>query len=64
MGAVAPAAADQRAALVELYIATNGSSWTVGRAGWQNYLTGSDPCDNSWTGVTCTLSTGAANRKM
>jgi hypothetical protein len=63
VGVVAPTAADQRAALVELYIATNGSGWS-GVTGWQNYGTGSDPCDNSWAGVTCSGSSGSANRNV
>ncbi len=46
--------AAQRAALVELYLSTNGSSWTD-RAGWQNHGSGSDPCDDSWSGVLCSV---------
>jgi hypothetical protein len=62
VGVVAPTAAAQRAALVELYIATSGSTWSSGKTGWQDYATGSDPCDNSWSGVTCSGSSGSANR--
>ncbi len=63
--AIAPTAPAQRDALVELYIATNGSDWTAaGRAGWQNHSTGSDPCDNSWTGVVCAGASGTANRNV
>jgi hypothetical protein len=61
VGVVAPTAPAQRAALVELYIATNGSGWS-NRAGWQDYATASDPCDNGWSGVTCSGSGGSANR--
>ena len=65
MGVVAPTAADQpeRAALVELYIATNGSSWTT-KTGWQNYSTGSDPCDDNWNGVLCSGSNGTIGRSV
>jgi hypothetical protein len=61
VGVVAPTAAAQRAALVELYIATNGSTWSD-KTGWQNHATGSDPCDNGWSGVTCSGSSGSGNR--
>jgi hypothetical protein len=64
VGVVAPTDPDQRAALVELYIATNGSTWSNGKAGWQNHATGSDPCDNSWSGVTCSGSSGSGNRNV
>jgi hypothetical protein len=63
VGVVAPTAPAQRAALVQLYIATNGSTWSD-RAGWQNYATGSDPCDNSWSGVGCSGSSGSGNRNV
>jgi hypothetical protein len=63
MGVVAPTSPDQRAALVELYIATNGSTWST-KTGWQNYSTGSDPCDNSWVGVACSGSSGSGNRNV
>jgi hypothetical protein len=63
VGVVAPTAAVQRAALVELYIATNGSTWGD-KNGWQNHATGSDPCDNSWSGVTCSGSSGSGNRNV
>jgi hypothetical protein len=64
VGVVAPTAPGQRAALVELYIATNGSTWSTGKTGWQNHATGSDPCDNSWSGVTCSGSSGSGNRNV
>jgi hypothetical protein len=41
----------QRAALVDLYNATNGQVW----ANSQGWLTG-DPCTGSWFGVTCSPS--------
>ena len=44
----------QRAALVELYNATGGPSWLL-RAGWADSVP-SDPCQDSWTGVTCNAS--------
>jgi hypothetical protein len=59
-GVVAPTAADQRAALVELYIATNGSDWSD-NTGWRDHGSGSDPCDNSWVGVSCA---GGPDRDM
>jgi hypothetical protein len=62
VGVVAPTAAAQRAALVDLYIATNGSDWSDGTSGWQDHGTGSDPCDNGWYGVICSGSVGSANR--
>jgi hypothetical protein len=63
VGVVAPTAAAQRAALVDLYIATDGNAWTFGKTGWQDHATGSDPCDNGWSGVTaCSGSSGSANR--
>ena len=46
----------ERAALVDLYLATNGSGWR-GNMGWSNYTnSSSDPCVDRWTGVTCTNS--------
>jgi hypothetical protein len=63
VGVVAPTAAAQRAALVELYIATNGSGWS-GVTGWQNHATGSDPCDDNWSVVTCSGSSGSINRSV
>ena len=46
-------APDQRQALVDLYNATSGPAWRI-RTGWANYTTSfSDPCANSWHGVTC-----------
>jgi hypothetical protein len=63
VGVVAPTAAAQRAALVDLYIATNGSTSWTSKAGWQNYGSGSDPCDNSWDGVhQCSGASGSADR--
>jgi hypothetical protein len=61
VGVVAPTTPEQRGALVELYIATNGSNWSS-KTGWQDHTAGSDPCDNSWSGVTCSGSGGSANR--
>jgi hypothetical protein len=52
VGVVAPTAAAQRAALVQLYIATNGNAWRS-KTGWQDHTTGSDPCDDDWHGVEC-----------
>jgi hypothetical protein len=63
VGAVAPTAAAQRAALVELYIATNGNTWSDNN-GWRNHTTGSDPCDNTWSGLTCLGIPGTANRNV
>jgi hypothetical protein len=62
-GAVASTAPEQRAALVELYIATNGSTWST-KTGWENHDTGSDPCDDHWSGVKCSDSDGSSYRDM
>jgi hypothetical protein len=64
VGAIAPTSAAERAALVDLYLATNGGGWSD-RAGWVNYPTASvDPCDAAWSGVVCSGSIGSANRKV
>ncbi len=63
VGAAASTDPDQRAALVELYIATNGDEWSD-KNGWQDHATGSDPCDNAWFGVECDGSRGSSNRTM
>jgi hypothetical protein len=63
-GVEAPTAPSQRAALVQMYIATtNGSAWS-NRTGWENHGSGSDPCDNSWAGITCDGSSGAMSRNV
>lgn len=62
-GVVAPTAAAQRAALVDLYLATNGSGWST-NTGWVDYGSGSDPCDDSWAGVTCSGSAGSSDRNV
>jgi hypothetical protein len=43
---------EQRAALVDLYTATAGASWTTSA----NWMTG-DPCDGAsrWVGITCAV---------
>ncbi len=61
VGVVAPTAAAQRAALVDLYMATSGSTWSI-NTGWKDHTTASDPCDNGWYGVICSGSVGSANR--
>jgi hypothetical protein len=63
VGVVAPTAPDQRAALVDLYIATNGSTWKY-NTGWQDYASGSDACDSVWYGVDCSGSIGSSNRNV
>jgi hypothetical protein len=60
VGVGAPTAANQRAALVELYVTTGGNSWSD-KSGWQNYASGSDPCDDNWSGVLCA---GVTTRNM
>ncbi len=60
---VAPTAPDQRAAMVELYLSTNGSDWSD-RGGWKDYATGSDPCDKSWYGLACSGSHDSPDRNM
>ncbi len=63
VGAAASTDPDQRATLVDLYIATNGSGWSD-KKGWEDHATGSDPCDDSWSGVTCNGQHGSSNRAM
>jgi hypothetical protein len=64
-GVVAPTAAAQRAALVDLYLATNGSGWST-NTGWVDYSSevGNDPCDDSWAGLICSGSTGSSDRSV
>ena len=52
-GAFADVPASERAALVDLYDATGGPSWTQSR----NWLKG-DPCVDKWGGIVCTPSPG------
>jgi hypothetical protein len=54
VGVVATIDPVQRAALVDLYIATDGSMWNVD-TGWRDYASGSDPCGIpvGWSGVKC-----------
>ena len=47
---LAVVAASERQALVDLYNASNGTSWSNSN----NWLVG-DPCDGSWNGVTCNV---------
>jgi hypothetical protein len=63
VGVVAPTAPDQRAALVDLYIATNGSTWSI-NTGWRDYAAGSDPCDDAWNGMDCSGSSGSPSRNV
>jgi hypothetical protein len=63
VGAAASTDPDQRAALVDLFITTNGSEWRDNE-GWKDHATGGDPCDNAWSGVTCNGQHGASNRAM
>jgi hypothetical protein len=64
VGAVADTTVAQRAALVDLYSATNGDSWICCNTGWQDYATTSDPCEDAWDGVACAGSPGDFNRDM
>jgi hypothetical protein len=41
---------EQRAALVDLYTATAGASWTTSA----NWMTG-DPCNGAWVGIACAV---------
>ena len=55
---VAPCAIDpvDRAALVDIFIGTNGIGWERG-TGWSAYADSSnDPCSPRWFGVTCSAS--------
>lgn len=51
--AQAPVFPEQRQALVELYLACNGSSWSsLNQDGWSDYLNPNiSPC--GWTGISC-----------
>jgi hypothetical protein len=42
-----------RNALVELYLATAGPSWSPAVTGWPQYAVSGDPCTSAWTGVGC-----------
>jgi hypothetical protein len=50
-GVAAGTSASERAALQDLYAATNGPAWVGVVIGWRS--TSLDPCDTPWTGVTC-----------
>jgi hypothetical protein len=63
VGVVAPTAPVQRAALVDLYIATNGSSWND-RTGWVDHAASSDPCDDNWAGLSCSGAVGSSDRAV
>jgi hypothetical protein len=52
VGCVAPTAPLHRAALVDLYLASDRWTWND-TTGWNDHESGSDPCDDSWTGVSC-----------
>jgi hypothetical protein len=61
-GAFAALAARQRQALVDLYVATNGTRWT-NNAGWNANT--SDPCGDAfrppWEGVSCNTQQGGGS---
>ena len=42
----------ERSALVDLYAATSGASWSH-NTGWVDSSGGSDPCVNAWYGIVC-----------
>ena len=49
----------ERAALVDLYVSTDGDQW-VGNDGWMNYADDSnDPCVEQWLGVNCSTTNPA-----
>jgi hypothetical protein len=66
VGVVAPTAPDQRAALVDLYIATSADGgWGTGwQSYWDNSSSTSDPCDGFWYGVQCSGSLGSIDRNV
>lgn len=54
----------QKTALMDLYTATLGGSWT-NSAGWSTSGSSTpDPCDNAWFGVTCNGNSGTNNRNV
>ncbi len=54
---VAPA---ERAALADLFVATDGAKW-LSPGNWEPTNASSDPCANAWFGVTCDTSTSPAH---
>lgn len=59
--AAAPTSPAERAALVDLYLATTVAPW-VSRAGWDSHVNGTDPCDAGWEAVECTGAVGSSDR--
>jgi hypothetical protein len=57
---VALTAPAQRAALMQLYTATNGTTWN-NKTGWQS---SNDPCDDGWAGVICDGGSGVVSRNV
>ena len=62
VGVSAVVSPGERQGLVNLYMATNGPSWT-GATGWSNYAApGVDPCAAPyWTGVDCVTAVGGSS---
>jgi hypothetical protein len=61
--AQAVVSAAERAALVQLYLATGGASWSRQVTGWRTDDAGPGPCDAAgpeWTGVSCDVLPGNA----
>jgi hypothetical protein len=47
----------ERSALLDVYAATGGVSWTGSVSGWSTgSVDGVDPCAPAWAGVTCAVS--------
>jgi hypothetical protein len=63
LGAVAITIAAQQSALIDLYVATDGASWSSSDSGWKDYLTGSDPCNDVWDYVTCDGSAASSSTR-
>ncbi len=61
--ALATTPAADRAALIDLYVATNGDHW-YDSTGWKDYAIGSDPCDDDWLGVQCSGASGSSDRDV
>ncbi len=64
VGVVAVTNAAQRAALVDLYLATDGVNWSS-NSGWKdNLVVNSDPCNDFWVYISCDGTLASSNRAV